>query len=82
MGDHSRMSDNALRLPVGDNFLPPVMPASELNLRPGRFLDHLVTWAAMIGVLILLTGGLIIAAVLWFGSVLFAAHTPDEGPGE
>jgi hypothetical protein len=76
------MSDVALEMSVGDNYLPPVLPAGELQLRPANVLDNLATWLAMAGVLLLLAGGVIIASVMWFGSILFAGATPDEGPGE
>lgn len=82
MAYHARITEAGLQLPVGDDYLPPVLPGGGVQLRPAQILDNLATWLAMVGVILLLAGGVVIASVVWFFSILIAGPTPDEGPGE
>jgi hypothetical protein len=49
---------------------------------PVTLLDGLLAWFATVGILLLLAGGVIVAAVVWFVSVALSMGRPDEGAGE
>jgi hypothetical protein len=52
------------------------------QLKPVTLLDSLLAWAATVGILIVLAGGVILAAMVWFLSVALSVGAADEGVGE
>jgi hypothetical protein len=58
-----------------------IVPAGT-RLSPVTLLDSVLAWIATLGILILLAGGVILAAMVWFLSVALAVGRADEGVGE
>lgn len=74
MAFQARWSDVMFPAPADEAF-PAAKP-------PVTLLDSLLAWFATIGILILLAGGVIVAAVVWFVSVALSMGRADEGAGE
>ncbi len=76
MAYQARWSD--IMLPAPEDEAVPV----GTQLPPVTLIDSLLAWFATLGILILLAGGVILAAMVWFLSVALSMGTPDEGVGE
>jgi hypothetical protein len=85
MSYHVRMSGMMLQVPPADDrYFRSAAPADsdEPTVAPVTALDTLLAWLATIGILLLLVGTVVVASLVWFVNLFFAAPAPDEGVGE
>jgi hypothetical protein len=80
----ARVSEMFQVRPADETLFPSAARADydEPMVAPVTMLDSLLAWLATLGILILLAGGVVVAAVVWFINLFFATAAPDEGVGE